>query len=758
MAIRVSLPSRRTVQRGFGLLQVMLLIAVLGGLATMGFLEWRERTAIENARLERLNLSQADQALQTFATVARRLPCPDTDRDGVEDCGGTEQKGWLPATTLRMAGADPGVDIGQIRYLVQRGAGDFDLTVLDDAWRPLEYDDDGTTFFAMRDAPPYQENVRTLADFCQRLQAGADTALAAGMAQVNAAPARAVAYALAHPGDEDTDGDGSLFDGANTGANSVLEDPQRSPILAAYDDIVLDRPFAALQTAFHCNVLNDSINTVALAHDISSSVDEMKEENIEAAERAIIFASIGAAITAVETAAVVLEGISDAGNAAGEWAICIASLGIAANACAAAGIHTASAALTAGVIVANVASIAANVTAAVLAGNALALADSTVNASSLSCTVPDLTTQLNQAQGELNDAIADRQAIVNEIAAKQVELNNAIAARNQAIANLRFWVRWGYPWSSIDGRVDTLLSSAGTWGTANTSYSDATAQVQLYQDAVTNWTNTRDDYANMIANRTTLISQLQSEIAALDTQIAPLSQQVTSLNQQINATSDPSLIASLTAQRDAVQTQLTPLQTERLEKTARLSLLQDATALQNEYNDAVTELATAQSNLATAQAAQTAALTSINSAQSSYASNYNSLQNPGRYQLQVLPEVWACSTTAINVCQPGDINTYSAIQTALNDLFGPATNVALAPGPSSRYFRPEQIQREIDELNRSLAAADNRIDAAQDSYDSLAAQVANPPPCNITGSGVTPMPPDAAESILINVDIKGGTR
>lgn len=730
MAIGVPLPSRRTVQRGFGLLQVMLLIAVLGGLATMGYLEWRERTAVENARLERLHLSQADQALQTFVTVARRLPCPDTDRDGVEDCGGTEQKGWLPATTLRMAGADPGVDVGQIRYLVQRGAGDFDLTVLDDAWRPLEYDDDGASSFAMRDAPPYQENIRTLADFCQRLQAGADTALAAGMAQVNAAPARAVAYALAHPGDEDTDGDGSLFDGANAGATSVLEDPQRSPLLAAYDDIVLDRPFAVLQTAFHCNVLTDAINTVALAHDVSSSVDEMKEENIEAAERAIIFASLGAAITAVETASVVLEGISDAGNAAAEWAGCIASLGLAVNLCVAAGIHTGAAAMTAVVIVANVASIAANVTAAVLAGNALALADSDVDASSLSCNVPNLTTQLNQAQAELNDAIADRQAIVNQIAAKQIELNNAIAARNQSIANLRFWVRWGYPWSSIDGRVDAVISSAGTWGTANDSYTEATAQVQLYQDAVTNWTATRDDYANMIANRTSLTSQLQSEIAALDTQIA--------------ATTDP-------VAREA-------LQTERLEKTARLSLLQDATALQNEYDNAVTELATAQANLAAAQAAQSAAQTSITSAQSSYASDYNSLQNPGRYQLQVLPEVWACATTAINVCQPGDINTYSAIQNALYDLFGPATNVALAPGPDSRYFRPEQIQREIDALQDSLDAADDRIDAAQDSYDSLAAQVANPPPCNITGSGVTPMPPAAAQSILTNVDIKGGTR
>lgn len=729
-ARRSPLPPSR-LQRGFGLLQVMLLVMVLAGLSTMGYLEWRERTAVENARLERLNLSRADQALQTFATVARRLPCPDTDRDGLEDCGGTDQKGWLPATTLRMAGADPGVDIGQIRYVVQRGAGSFDLTVLDDAWRPLEYDDDAASFFAMREAPPYTANIRTLADFCQRLQEGVGTTLTADMAQVNASPARAVAYALAHPGDEDTDGDGSLFDGANASATNALEDPQRAPLLASYDDIVLDRSFGALRTAFHCDVLADSINTVALAHDVSSSVDEMKEENIEAATRAIIFASIGAAITAVETAGVVIEGISDAGNAAAEWVTCIATLGIAANACAAAGIHTAAAALTAGVIIANVASIAANVTAAVLAGNALALADSSVDASSLTCTVPDLTTQVNQAKAELDDAIADRQAIRDQIAAKQIELNNAIAARNSSIDYLRFYVRFGTDWSSIDGRVDPVLSAADSWGTANDSYSAAQADVQRYQNAVSNWTATRDDYANMIANRTTLISPLQSEIAALDTQIAATTDQAT---------------------KEA-------LQTTRLEKTARLSLLQDATALQDEYNDAVTKLAEAQASLAAAQAAATTAQSSISSAQSGYASAYNNLLNAGRYQLHSGLTVYnACTTSAANVCQQGDYETYFYIQYMLNDLFGPAANLAQAPGPDSKYFLPAKIQKEIDALNDSLDAADDRVDAAQDSYDTLKAKADNPPPCNITGSGVTPMPPASAESILINVDIKGGTR
>jgi len=159
--------------RGFGMVQVLLLVAMLAGLAAIGYMQWRERSALESSRQEREALAQADRAVAAFATVFRRLPCPDVDRDGVEDCTSTAQKGWLPSVSLRLAGADPGVDVGQLRYLVQRGGGANDLTTLSDSWRPLEYDATGKTFASMLattdSGGTYPAGILTLPDLCQRL-------------------------------------------------------------------------------------------------------------------------------------------------------------------------------------------------------------------------------------------------------------------------------------------------------------------------------------------------------------------------------------------------------------------------------------------------------------------------------------------------------------------------------------------------------------------------------------------------------------
>lgn len=717
--------------RGFGLLQVLLLIAVMAGLASMGYLQWRARTVVDSSRQERQALNQADKAIIAFATVANRLPCPDTNRDGLEDCGAAaDQKGWLPSATLRLAGVDPGVDVGQLRYLVQRGAGANSLTVLTDAWRPLGYDDAGQTFFAVRGGA-YPTDILTLTDLCQRLETARTTPLGPAMAQVNAAPARTVAYALAHPGTSDADGDGDLFDGANSNAAAnanQMEDPARRPLLALYNDLVLERTFTSLQSDLQCQPLIDSINTVALGHDVADQVADMRADNIESARRAVAFSSLAAIMTALEIVLAVAEGISDAGNAAVDWAACAASLGLAVNFCAAAPQHTAAIALAGGVVYANIAAVALNAVAAGIAGTALTLADDTATAADV-CPPMDqtlLNQMLASAQTELTNATNARIAVQAEITNKTIELNAAIAARDTAIAALRNVIRGPGASSQIDGLVDPLLTATGSWGEA--SYSRDVAQSRMTQATRERdlWSAEVTKYNGMLADLPGTIVRLTNEIAVLDAQIA---------------TNPPNK---------------TDLENQRAGKAAELRMAQNPALLTSARDKAVASLATAQGVLDTATATYNAAVLSLSTAQTSYQTAYANLVNgAGRYAIynaggSVIGH--RCTTG----CVSGDVNILGAFQGALDDLVGSAASST--PSVDAKYLKPVKIQKELDALNAKLAAAQTRETNAQNQLNQIQEMVNNPAACNVTGSAVIPMTPEQAEAILIDVDRKGGTR
>lgn len=717
--------------RGFGLLQVLLLIAVMAGLASMGYLQWRARTVVDSSRQERQALTQADKAIIAFATVANRLPCPDTNRDGLEDCGAAaDQKGWLPSATLRLAGVDPGVDVGQLRYLVQRGAGANSLTVLTDAWRPLGYDDAGQTFFAVRGGA-YPTDILTLTDLCQRLETARTTPLGPALAQVNAAPARTVAYALAHPGTNDADGDGDLFDGANSNsaANAnQMEDPARRPLLALYNDLVLERTFASLQSDLQCQPLIDSINTVALGHDVADQVADMRADNIESARRAVAFSSLAAIMTALEIVLAVAEGISDAGNAAVDWAACAASLGLAVNFCAAAPQHTAAIALAGGVVYANIAAVALNAVAAGIAGTALTLADDTATAADV-CPPMDqtlLNQMLASAQAELTNATNARIAVQAEITNKTIELNAAIAARETAIAALRNVIRGPGASSQIDGLVDPLLTATGSWGEA--SYSRDVAQSRVTQATRERdlWSAEVTKYNGMLADLPGTIVRLTNEIAVLDAQIA---------------TNPPNK---------------TDLENQRAGKAAELRMAQNPALLTSARDKAVASLATAQGVLDTATATYNAAVLSLSTAQTSYQTAYANLVNgAGRYAIynaggSVIGH--RCTTG----CVSGDVNILGVFQGALDDLVGSAASST--PSVDAKYLKPVKIQKELDALNAKLAAAQTRETNAQNQLNQIQEMVNNPAACNVTGSAVIPMTPEQAEAILIDVDRKGGTR
>jgi type II secretory pathway pseudopilin PulG len=742
VAPRAGVPTLKTRrrQRGLGLLEVLLFIAIVGGLATVGYLEWRDRSALQSSRQERASLSQADAAVITFATVMRRLPCPDTDRDGLEDCGSGAQKGWLPSVSLKLAGADAGVGVAQLRYLVQRGASAYDLTVLGDDWRPLEYDADANTFAAMRETTAsggsYQANILTLPDLCQRVGEGAAATFGTGMAHVTSSPLRPVAYALVHPGLEDTDGDGSLFDGVNASAGNTVEDPDRSPLLSNYDDVVRERSFASLQSAFHCQPLAQSINTVALGLDVVNQVDEMREGNIDAAERAVIFAALGAAITAVELTASVVEAASDTGNAVAEATLCGATLGLAVNACAAFPQHIASAVLAGVSTVANIATIALNVTAAIMAGNALVLADNSRPPESVSCPVPDVSAALAASLTEWNKAKAEVIRLEGEVAAKQTELTNANTAKTNAINTLYYWVRYGGSSSDLDGTVNQLINGANTWNQEALDYATAQATRTLYQTEYDSWSDIVVRYNDMLTNRTTLIPQVEAEIAALDILIA--------------AETDP--------------TAKEALQLQRSNKLGELALLNDVTTLTSERDNAIVKRDQAYVNLQAAITAEATALAVLNSARGSYQTAYANLANGslGPYNFYYPPLTFvACTTQPLPApaCPASSYSTSPNVLAAMQDLFGSGgDNGSTQPHADSKYMRPLTIQRQLDGLNAQLTAAREMEVDTKKRYDDLKAQADNPPACNLTGTGVTPWSPTTAADLLINVDVKGGTR
>lgn len=729
-------PRARSRSRGFGLVQVLLLIAVMAGLSAIGYMQWRERSAVDSSRQERQALAQADRAIIAYATVVGSLPCPDVDRDGLQDCGAGNQSGWLPSVTLRLAGADAGVDVGQLRYLVQRQGGANDLTVLNDSWRPLEYNATNKTYTDMRSTggAGYPADILTLTDLCQRIDVGRTTTLNTTMAQLAAPASRATAYALAHPGNGDANGDGNLFDGANTGANAnVLEDPARRPVLATYNDLVLERSYGSLLSAFHCRPLIDSINTVALAHDVTDSVAEMRRDNIEAATRALAFATLAAAMTALEITLTVLEGTSDAGNAAVEWVICAASLGLAVNACAAAPQHTVAIGLAGGVVAANLVAVGLNVTAAVMAGNALAMADASIDPSTIKCPEMDASLKqrmLDSAQAAVIDAFNKRVEWEGKLATERARLIVASADRDAALTALRDAIRnGGVRVADIIGtRITELGAAADNWALRSFNLEAAQSRVDQATQERDMWAAEVTKYNAMLADSAGTITRLTNEIAVLDA--------------QINAVPAPANKADLENQRAG--------------KNAELQLARDTTGLTRVRDKAVVSRDAAQATLTNAIAVRNQAQLDYTAAQTSYQTAYNNLTGAvSRYPiLDAAGNTvrFACTTA----CQLGDTNVSGAFNAAMLALFGPGGSGG--PNVDYKYLLPTKIQRLIDAYEVALANARTAEDEARKQQTQIQNMVNNPGACNITGKGVTPMTPAQAEAILIEVDRKGGTR
>jgi len=249
-------------QRGFSLLQVMLLLMLVGVAVAAGALLLNARRPAEQAVQQQEYLRWADDALAAYAAAHARLPCPATrwtedPAAVIEDCsaeaGTSNAVGFLPLALLPGA-REIGAGAAPIRYSVSRGvtgiaadgtsARQPALSATGDAFIPL--DPSGEPFEDYVD--PAEGHGNGL-DFCAALDqnalpgATADTYATSTDAQGNALN---IAYGLVAAGP--VAGTQGRFDST---ASAALPSPAR-PGDIDYDDRTRLRTFASLAPLVGC--------------------------------------------------------------------------------------------------------------------------------------------------------------------------------------------------------------------------------------------------------------------------------------------------------------------------------------------------------------------------------------------------------------------------------------------------------------------------------------------------------------------------
>ena len=288
---------------GFSLLELAIIVLILGLLTTLTWkfigAQIQKQTEVTTYSL----LERADWALTGFAMSHHRLPCPDTNQDGMEDCAIENQVGTLPYKTLGFADARAGrVRYGALRRtaevvnpeaatddptpLLPRSA---DLATIIDRFYPLVASMDNadaasgafkkslpvltttTVGVGSRTYLPVEAYNAKLGnqnglDFCWALRVAEDPPPDAGSIRnhihvlINGQP-RQVAYALALPGALDMSGDNNLFDGTQTTALSF--DPPQQGQNYENDDRTRAVSLGALWNRLECG---EAIASIGHAH------------------------------------------------------------------------------------------------------------------------------------------------------------------------------------------------------------------------------------------------------------------------------------------------------------------------------------------------------------------------------------------------------------------------------------------------------------------------------------------------------------
>lgn len=585
---------------GFGLLEALLLTFVLGGILVNGAFWLKAQTESRRIETQSRLLQAAQQQVDAYVVRFNRLPCPATaTSDGVAVCSGGNVKGLLPWRDL---GIDPSGELAgatRLGYLAYHSAA-VDLTAASNSFEPKHWD--GTA---------YSLNHTNTLDLCQNLiSANSDTSTN-GARVYSGATSHPVAYAIAHPGVTDADGDGNLFDGRNASVAAEMEDAGSS-VLGHYDDRVVTRSFTDMYSMNNCQQLIDSANNMGLVNDVASEVGEQKVVNLLSA---ILLSAVNRVKAGVATLKTVL--------AAESTKAAVTTLGLASTALATAigtcailvgcalipsltwAVITGVAAVIAGAaaVIANIAGIAAMFAATIQSDVISIKAGVTLANSNI-----DLSAATSQALKTWNDATTNKTKRANELSKATTDKNAACQAYNSYWTDVLNWAhnaiyqanqkavpKTNYSEDMYDSYLLTARSNLYSYYTAQLDVDEKQADYDKAKKVPESSGTGNIPNSDIIDRLTTelnnekakaqpdqsLINNIQSAIDSLNTQtsgsavseqITKLQTQITTLQNDINNETDPDIKSKKQSTLITLQKQLASLDTSPQGKLAALNL------------------------------------------------------------------------------------------------------------------------------------------------------------------------------------------
>ncbi len=313
--------------KGFSLIEMAVSLAVLGALLVVALPTISDHYAGQLAATQKAviqqSFSEIDNVLLAYSKLNFRLPCPDANDDGLEDC--TASNGLLPYRTLGFNAPVTDGYLRKIRYSVYRQpTNDLDLaesTLTDRYVRVLP-------------ASAVPKSYLNDLDFCQALRLAQTQAFDATHTHgTHGGVTTHAAYALASGGASDANQNAAdgFYDGLNENGGNRFDSTANS-INASYDDYVHAMSFAEFAGRLGCGAIttattamaNHAINAWGQSEladnglDVSDFDIEVAEFKSTMATVAIVMAGVNVAIlishnllaSAMATAADVSSGIT----------------------------------------------------------------------------------------------------------------------------------------------------------------------------------------------------------------------------------------------------------------------------------------------------------------------------------------------------------------------------------------------------------------------------------------------------------------